>query len=79
MPGNSGTTEILNYVVSVAEYFKSQLGASLVDVYKMGSLAHGGFSQTYSDIDVGLILNCSNPPEGMDMLISGAKGFDPVY
>lgn len=79
MPENSGTTEILNYVVSVAEYFKSQLGASLVDVYKMGSLAHGGFSQTYSDIDVGLILNCSNPPDGMDMLISGAKGLDPDY
>ena len=73
------TKEILNYVAGVAEYFKSQLGPSLVDVYKMGSFAHGGFSQIYSDIDVGVILNSPNPPEGMDRLISGAKGLDPVY
>ncbi|MBI2352383.1 MAG: nucleotidyltransferase domain-containing protein [Deltaproteobacteria bacterium] len=79
MPEDGWTKEILNYVAGVAEYFKSQLGPSLVDVYKMGSFAHGGFSQIYSDIDVGVILNSPNPPEGMDRLISGAKGLDPVY
>jgi len=72
-------SEMSSYVTSVAEYFKSQLGPFLVEVYKIGSLAHGGFSDTYSDIDIGLILNSPNPPEAMDRLISGAKELDPVY
>lgn len=72
-------SEIGNYVAGIAEYFKSQLGAFLVEFYKMGSLAHGGFSDTYSDIDVGLILNSPEPPEEMDGLISEAKGLGPVF
>ena len=46
--------------------------ASLVEAYKLGSLAHGGFSNIYSDIDVGLLLNCTRrPPDGE--LIAEAK------
>jgi hypothetical protein len=71
--------QIDHYVASVAEHFRSQLGPVLVEFYKLGSLAHGGFSQAYSDIDVGLILNSLNPPEEMDRLIASAKGSDPVY
>jgi predicted nucleotidyltransferase len=67
---------ILNYVGRVAEHFRSQLGSSLVEVYKIGSLAHGGFSQIYSDIDVGLILSCPNPPSDMDRMITEAKALD---
>jgi predicted nucleotidyltransferase len=70
--------EIIEYLARVAEFFKSRLESRLVDVYKMGSLAHGGFSQTFSDLDVGVILDCPNPPEGMDGLISGAKELDAV-
>ena len=70
---------ILNYVDRVAEHFRSQLGSSLVEVYKIGSLAHGGFSQIYSDIDVGLILSCPMPPDDMDRLIAEAKALDGEY
>ena len=69
--------EITDYVASVAKFFKLQLGASLTDVYKLGSLAHGGFSQIYSDIDIGLLLSSTNPPEDMDRLISDAKELEP--
>ncbi len=44
---------LLRFVDHVANYFNSKLQSSLVEVYKIGSLAHGGFSQIYSDIDVG--------------------------
>lgn len=71
--------DIGQYIARVAEQFKSQLGPCLVDVYKLGSLAHGGFSQTYSDLDIGVILNSLNPPGEMDRLISSAKGSDLVY
>jgi predicted nucleotidyltransferase len=71
--------EIDDYVGRVAENFKSQLGPSLVEVYKIGSLAHGGFSQIYSDIDVGLVLNSPSPPADMDRLIAEAKALDGEY
>ena len=48
------------FVLRVAEHFKARLSASLVEAYKLGSLAHGGFSNIYSDIDVGLLLNCTS-------------------
>ena len=71
--------DIDSYVARVAEYFQSRLSASLVDAYKLGSLAHGGFSNIYSDIDVGLLLNCSEAPEEMPALIAEAKSLDAEY
>jgi len=52
-----------------AEDFTSQLAASLEDrlgphclgIYRIGSLAHGGFSRRYSDIDIAVIAE-----EGLD-------------
>jgi len=70
---------ILSYVNRVAEYFKSQLGTSLVEAYKLGSLAHGGFSNIYSDIDVGLLLSSREPPDRMTELIAAAKSLHPEY
>lgn len=71
--------EIDNYVACVAEFFNSRLGAALVDAYKFGSLAHGGFSNIYSDIDVGLLLNCLEAPTRMAELIAEAKTLDGEY
>lgn len=71
--------DIDDYIGCVAENFKSKLSSSLVEVYKIGSLAHGGFSQIYSDIDVGLILNCPNPSSDMDRMIAEAKALDDDY
>jgi predicted nucleotidyltransferase len=69
--------EINGYVARVAEHFRSELGPSLVEVYKLGSLAHGGFSGTYSDIDVGLLLNCKEPPSEFANLVTQAKSLHP--
>jgi len=71
--------EIDRYVALVSEFFAARLGSSLVEAYKLGSLAHGGFSNIYSDIDVGLLLNCSEPPDGMADLIAAAKSLDSEY
>lgn len=72
-------TDIDTYVLGVADFFNARLGAALVDVYKLGSLAHGGFSAVYSDIDVGLLLDCSEPPEDMADAIAGAKDLDSEH
>lgn len=71
--------EIDNFIRRVAEFFQARLGASLVDAYKLGSLAHGGFSNLYSDIDVGLLLNCTEVPARMAELIAEAKTLDVEY
>jgi hypothetical protein len=70
---------LLKYVHRVAEHFESQLGTSLVEAYQLGSLAHGGFSKIYSDIDVGLLLSCTEPPAAMPALIAEAKSLHPEY
>lgn len=67
------------YLERVAEFLDSRLAPSLVEVYKLGSLAHGGFSGIYSDIDLGLLLNCTEPPPEMAALIAEAKTFDAEY
>ena len=71
--------EIEGYVARVAEHFLAKLGSSLVDAYKLGSLAHGGFSSVYSDIDVGLLLDCAEPPTEMAGSIAEAKTLDAEY
>jgi predicted nucleotidyltransferase len=71
--------EIDAYIARVAEHFKAHLGASLVEAYKLGSLAHGGFSKIYSDIDVGLLLSCVEPPPQMSRLIAAAKDLDAEW
>jgi hypothetical protein len=71
--------DLQTYVSRVAEHFHSCLDACLVEVYKLGSLAHGGFSNIYSDIDVGLLLNCNEPPAEMSAFITEAKTLDGEY
>ena len=68
-----------DYVKEVARFFGSQLDSSLVEVYQLGSLAHGGFSSIYSDIDIGILLNCEAPPPGIGALIETAKHMDSEY
>jgi hypothetical protein len=71
--------EIAKFASLIADYFKFSLGHSLLEVYKLGSLAHGGFSKSYSDIDVGLLLTCTAPPAEMYSLIVEAKALDAEY
>ena len=71
--------EIDDFVACVAGFFQAKLCSSLVEAYKLGSLAHGGFSAVYSDIDVGLLLNCAEAPVAMAEWTAEAKTLDSVY
>ena len=64
---------------AVAEHFGTRLGKTLVEAFSLGSLAHGGFSNIYSDIDVGLLLNSAEPPVEMAALSAEAKTLDDEY
>ena len=71
--------DIEKYLSRIAEHFRARLGNTLVEAFKLGSLAHGGFSNIYSDIDVGLLLNSAEPPTEMAALIAEAKTLDGEY
>ena len=72
-------SDIENFIAGVARFFQGKLGSSLVDAYKLGSLAHGGYSKLYSDIDIGLLLNCAEPPPDLGSWIAEAKTVDAEY
>ena len=57
LSGRAEAVEFANDEFSneVAHLWKHQLGQRLVGAYLIGSLAHGGFSARYSDIDMALI------------------------
>ena len=42
------------------------LGTELLAVYLLGSLAHGGFSRRYSDIDMALVTEAGLTPQALD-------------
>jgi hypothetical protein len=46
--------------------YEAALGPRLIAAYALGSLAHGGFSQLVSDVDLGLVLQ--DPPRATDRL-----------
>jgi predicted nucleotidyltransferase len=51
----------------VAQLWEDHLGHRLVGIYLLGSLAHGGFSARYSDIDMALIAGDPLSPGELDL------------
>ena len=50
----------------------AQLEARALGVYLLGSLAHGGFSSRYSDIDVGVVADGGLTPGDIDAMRQAA-------
>jgi predicted nucleotidyltransferase len=61
----------------IADYWQEQLGERLLGFYLIGSLAHGGFSTRYSDIDVGLISTNGVTPIEIEAMRQHARKFSP--
>lgn len=56
------------FAAALAAGWRSQLGANLLNVALIGSLAHGGFSRRYSDIDVAIITESGLDAAELDQL-----------
>jgi predicted nucleotidyltransferase len=54
-PDEIGRAAALELAERMAAFWERRLGKRLLGFYLIGSLAHGGFSRRYSDIDVALI------------------------
>jgi hypothetical protein len=54
-----------DFVRVMAPQWAARLGTELLGIYLIGSLAHGGFSARYSDIDVALITQAELAPDAL--------------
>jgi predicted nucleotidyltransferase len=61
---SSGAVTGERVLAEAVEAYRVAFGGRLLAAYALGSLAHGGFSELVSDIDVGLIV--SDPPRADD-------------
>jgi predicted nucleotidyltransferase len=56
----------------IVPFWQAELGSELLGAYLIGSLAHGGFSRRYSDIDMALVTEAGLSPERLDRVRSQA-------
>jgi len=63
----------------VAAFWDDALGTRLLGVYLLGSLAHGGFSPRYSDIDVGLVAEQGVGPDALAQMRERAAASSPEH
>src|SRR5262245_13001982 len=57
-----------DFAAMLAKRWQTHLGDGLLGVYLVGSLAHGGFSRRYSDIDVAVITKAGLTPTDLDAM-----------
>jgi predicted nucleotidyltransferase len=56
----------------IVPFWQADLGSELLGAYLIGSLAHGGFSERYSDIDMALVTEAGLSPQALDRVRSQA-------
>src|SRR4029077_20380543 len=71
-PDEAARTAALDFARRLVPHWQKALGAELLGVYLIGSLAHAGFSRRYSDIDMALVTAAGLSPQGLDRVRSPA-------
>ena len=72
MIDNTAHRTAASFAIRIVPICQAVLGSELLGVYLMGSLAHGGFSRRYSDIDVALVTEAGLSPQTLDRVRSQA-------
>ena len=62
----------VDFAYHTVPIWQAALGSELLGAYLMGSLAHGGFSVRYSDIDIALVTQAGLSPQTLGRLRSEA-------
>jgi hypothetical protein len=69
----------LEFARKVAQLWHHRLGDRLLGIYLIGSLAHGGFNASYSDIDLALIAERGLEPSEIDLVKHQATEYSAVH
>jgi predicted nucleotidyltransferase len=68
----SAQSAALDFARRTIPFWQAALGSELLGVYLIGSLAHGGFSRRYSDIDMAVVTQAGLSPQTLDRVRGGA-------
>src|SRR5258708_29128008 len=68
----SAQAAAVDFANRIVPLWQAVLGSELLGAYLMGSLAHGGFSGRYSDIDVALVTAAGLSPQTLRRVPSEA-------
>jgi predicted nucleotidyltransferase len=71
-PDASAAETARNFAAVLAVRWEASVGDALLGVYLIGSLAHGGFSRRYSDIDVAVVTEAGLTPADFDVMRADA-------
>jgi predicted nucleotidyltransferase len=55
-----------DFAYSIVTVLQAALGPELLGAYLIGSLAHGGFSRRYSDVDIAVVTETGLTPQTLD-------------
>lgn len=76
-PDGAAAAAARDFARAVCGHWQARLGGELIGVYLLGSLAHGGFSRRYSDIDMAIIAETPMAPAVLDALRADAADVSP--
>ena len=68
-----------DFTAALAARWETLPGSRLLGVYLIGSLAHGGFSRRYSDIDVAVVAEAGLTPADFDAMRAGATAISHEF
>jgi len=72
-------TAAIDFAHRLVPHWQATLGPELIGAYLIGSLAHGGFSRRYSDLDVALITQSGLSPQALDRLRDAATALSAEW
>lgn len=71
--GHCTLASALDFTQRLGEVWPRGIGGRLCGIYRIGSLAHGGFNGRYSDIDVAVIVDEPLIPDDLDRMRAKAR------
>jgi predicted nucleotidyltransferase len=71
-PDELARTAAIDFARRLVPRWQEALSTELLGAYLIGSLAHGGFSRRYSDIDIALVTAAGLSPQALNRLRSDA-------
>ncbi len=75
---DSAADDARTFAGALAECWRRRLDTDLLGVYLLGSLAHGGFSRRYSDIDMAVTSELGLTPAQLDAMRGEAAALSPA-
>jgi predicted nucleotidyltransferase len=63
---DSARVAAIGFANRIVALWQAELGPELLGIYLMGSLAHGGFSRRYSDVDIAVITEAGLSTQTLD-------------